>query len=83
VGIISKATTLHVHDFCVHFFTVTARLRLEMSYFHVLWRTQAHDDEFFFFFLYLETVVKNRTPGDMAYNFQIWRDEIIAMKFKS
>ena len=61
------ATTQHVHlVFFVHFFTVNARLWREISYFYVSWRTQTHEDEFFFFFLYLETVFKNPTPEEFA-----------------
>ena len=30
---------------------VTARLRREISFWAVLWRTQTHEDEFFFLFL--------------------------------
>ena len=40
IGLMSKTTTLHVHHaFLYIFFAVTARLRRENAYFHVLWRT--------------------------------------------
>ena len=40
IGFISKTTTLHVHhNFFVHFFAVTEKLRRENASFHVLWRT--------------------------------------------
>ena len=78
----SKTTTLHVHHTFVFFFAITARTRREISYFHVLWRTQTGDDEFFSPFLNLSVVPKKSTPPKFTYIWHFQRKGINAKKFE-
>ena len=48
--------------FFVHFFTVTARLRRNNAYFHVLWRTWTQDNEFIFLFLNFRIQLQQKLP---------------------
>ena len=59
-----KTTTSQVQLPCfVHFFAVTARLRLEITSGDVLWRTQTQAYKFLFLPLNLAAVPKNSIPG--------------------
>ena len=65
--------------FFVHFFVVTARLRRENAYFHVLWRTWTQDNNFLFLFLNFDTVFYNSTPEKKLPTF----GELSATKFEA
>ena len=79
--ILASINFARASHFFVHFFAVTARLRCEIVYFYVLWRTQTSDDEFLFLFLNLSAVPKKSTPGKFAYIWHFQRKGINATKF--
>ena len=62
----------------VHFFACSAKQQREMTKFKVLWRTLAHDGEFFIFRPYLNAIPINLVPGYFAYIVQVERIGIIA-----
>ena len=62
----------HESRFLVHFFVVTARLRCEIAYFHVLWRRWAYDNDFLFLFLHFHTVFKNSSPQKNCQHLTNW-----------
>ena len=56
--------------FFVHFFAVTARLRLKNAQFHVVQRTYTSDDEISSLYLNLDMVLRNSTLGGSTYILQ-------------
>ena len=61
--------------FFVHFFSVTAQLRREKAYFHVLWWTRTKDNDGFLFLF--------ATPEKIANIWWIERGGISAIKFEA
>ena len=56
----------------------SAKQQREMTKFKVLWRTRAHDSEFFILLPYLNAIPSNPVPGYYAYIVQVERIGIIA-----
>ena len=78
-----KTTTSQVQLPCfVHFFAVTARLRLEITSGDVLWRTQTQAYKFLFLPLNLVAVPKNSIPGKFTNIWDFTPIGIIATKFE-
>ena len=61
---------------------LTAPLRRETSQCDVLWRTCTCDDKLFFLYLNTDKVVKNSSPGKLAYICRNVRLQIHAIKFE-
>ena len=61
-----------VSRFFVHFFAVTALLRRENAYFHVLWRTWTQDHDFLFLLLNFDTIFKNWSPDKNYQHLTNW-----------
>ena len=81
IGFIRKTTTLHVHHVFEYIsMTSTAPLPRETSQFEVLWRTWTYDDKLSFLNLNMDKVVKNSTPGKLAYIWWIVQLQIDAIK---
>ena len=77
IGLIRKTTTYTCITLFLHFFAVTARLRRENAEFNVLWRSRRRN--FISFFLNLDMVLRNSTPGGSAF---IWRSKWVGISFK-
>ena len=63
---------VRVSRFFVHFFAVTALLRRENAYFHVLWRTWTQDHDFLFLLLNFDTIFKNWSPDKNYQHLTNW-----------
>ena len=61
---------------------LTAPLRRETSQCAVLWRTWTYDDKLSFLYLNMDKVVKNSSPGKLAYICRNMRFQIHAIKFE-
>ena len=75
----------HASLFLVNFLS-TARPRRETSQCDVLWRTRTYDNKFSFLYLNMDKVIKNLTPGKLAYiwrnvPFHVWKDAIFLVMF--
>ena len=79
IGLIKKTTTLHVQHAFLYISSPSLHdYNLESPGFTFYGGRKHTMTNFSFSFLYLEMVVRNLTPGDIAYNCQI----LIAMKFE-